>query len=198
MKTTYRDPNFTDHVNGFTLGSHGSYFRNRTSKKNIQYPYSEYSGHFCLGIIYTRTDGQNIEETEIFSVKELDSVYGTPTHKIGSRKVTTVENLKSISSVIKDFQFFVAEKWEIASDSQGSGNTANIGSITYIPDILKGNGIFSKLGEDWFDEYWMNYKIAKIKKSGKSIPITNVKDFVKFRSGDVSLINPKVTKRKRQ
>ncbi|MGO9482150.1 MAG: type II restriction endonuclease, partial [Candidatus Kryptoniota bacterium] len=31
-----------------------------------------------------------------------------------------VKNLKSITSVIKEFDFFVAEKWEIASDSQGS------------------------------------------------------------------------------
>jgi hypothetical protein len=198
LKTTYRDPSFTDHVNGFTLGSHGAYFRNRTSRKNIQYPYSDYSGHFCLGIIYTRTDGEDIDETKIFTVKELDSYYGAPSTKIGARKVTSVDNLKSISSVIKDFRFFAVEKWEIASDSQGSGNTANIGSITYIPDILNGNGVFAKLGEDWFDEYWMNYKVTKIKKDGKTIPITSIKDFVEFRRGDITLINPKATKRKKK
>ncbi len=29
LKTTYRDPKFPGHVNGFTLGSHGEYFMNR-------------------------------------------------------------------------------------------------------------------------------------------------------------------------
>ncbi len=48
LKTTYRDPNAPGHVNGFTLGSHGAYFKYRTSSKNIQFPYDEYSGHFCL------------------------------------------------------------------------------------------------------------------------------------------------------
>jgi len=46
LKTTYRDPEFPGHVNGFTLGSHGAYFRERSSTKNIQFPYSDYLGHF--------------------------------------------------------------------------------------------------------------------------------------------------------
>jgi len=55
LKTTYREEDCPNFCNGFTLGSHGEYFVHRTSRKNIQYPYDEYSGHFCLGIIYTRT-----------------------------------------------------------------------------------------------------------------------------------------------
>lgn len=195
LKTTYRDFNYPNHVNGFTLGSHGAYFRNRKSTKNIQYPYSEYSGHFCLGIIYTRCDSKDLDETEIFEVSELKEQNSSP-EKIGARKVAKVENLKSIASVIKNFDFFVSEKWELASDKQGSGNTANIGSITYIPDIKKGNGMFVKLGENWFDEYWMNYKVTKMLKDGKSKPITSLKDFLVFKGGDTKLINRKVTKRK--
>ncbi|MFP6141968.1 type II restriction endonuclease [Helicobacter pylori] len=42
---------------------------------------------------------------------------------------------------------------KIASDKGGSGNTANIGSIQYIDDILQGNGVFKNLGEQIFDEY---------------------------------------------
>jgi len=42
IKTTYRLTEYQGFCNGFTLGSHGEYFRNRSSKKNIQYPYSEY------------------------------------------------------------------------------------------------------------------------------------------------------------
>jgi hypothetical protein len=53
LKTTYRLPNKPEFCNGFTLGSHGEYFTNRKSNKNIQFPYDEYSGHFCLGIIYS-------------------------------------------------------------------------------------------------------------------------------------------------
>jgi hypothetical protein len=64
LKTTYRDTDFPGHVNGFTLGRHDAYFKDRSSTKNIQFPYGEYSGHFCLGIIYTRADGKDLDETK--------------------------------------------------------------------------------------------------------------------------------------
>ena len=38
IKTTYRDPEYPGHCNGFTLGSHGEYFIHRNSAKNIQFP----------------------------------------------------------------------------------------------------------------------------------------------------------------
>ncbi|MBP7564137.1 MAG: restriction endonuclease, partial [Candidatus Cloacimonetes bacterium] len=124
FKTTYRNDKKPYLCNGFTLGSHGEYFSDRNSNKNIQFPYSEYSGHFCLGIIYSRTEGSSIDETHCYDISAL----------------------KSISSVVKDFQFFVVEKWKIASDKSGSGNTANIGSINQIDDIINDRGMFSKLG----------------------------------------------------
>ena len=77
-----------------------------------------------MGIIYSRNSGENIDETKTFQLKDLES----------------------IASVIRDFQFFVQEKWRIASDKSGSGNTANIGSIAKIEDIVTGNGMFSQLG----------------------------------------------------
>lgn len=126
FKTTYRLPLAPEFCNGFTLGSHGEYFINRNSTKNIQFSYNQYLGHFCLGIIYTRSGFRDLDETRIYKIGELSS----------------------ITSVISDFQFFVAEKWEIASDSGGSGNTANIGSINKISDILEGGGMFKNLGED--------------------------------------------------
>lgn len=96
---------------------------------------------------------------------------------------------------VKGFiDFFACEKWEIASDKQGSGNTANIGSITYIDDILKGNGVFAKLGEEWFDEYWMNYGITTMMKKRKAVPIRKLEDFIAFKGGDPKLINRFVTK----
>ncbi len=167
FKTSYRNP-FKPHLcNGFTLGSHGEYFVDRTSRKNIQFPYSSYCGHFCLGIIYDRATGATIDETRLHCVGEL----------------------KSITSVVSNFEFFVAEKWKIASDRGGSGNTANIGSIQNIADLVAGRGMFSKLGETWFDDYWMNYgKITVKGKKGKTKKITNLADFVKYRKGDASLI----------
>jgi len=194
LKTTYRDPDFPGHVNGFTLGSHGAYFRDRRSKKNIQFPYSDYLGHFCLGAIYTRTAARDLDETEIFRVKEIEeNDYNV---KQNHYRVTSVDNLHSITSVVRDFRFFVCEKWRLASDKQGSGNTANIGSITAIDDILAGNGVFARLGEQWFDEYWMNYSITTWMKKGKAVPIRSIEDFLDFKSGDKNLIVPIKTKKK--
>ncbi|QSB01795.1 EcoRV family type II restriction endonuclease [Methylomonas sp. EFPC1] len=167
FKTTYRNPKKPHLCNGFTLGSHGAYFENRTSTKNIQFPYSSYSGHFCLGIIYDRADGATIDET----------------------KVHRIDELQSIASVVKNFQFFIAEKWKIASDKGGSGNTANIGSINNIADIISGQGMFSKLGENWFDEYWMNYRKITIQDGkGGTKKISTLREFVAYKNGDVSLV----------
>jgi hypothetical protein len=192
LKTTYRDPDFPGHVNGFTLGSHGAYFKERTSTKNIQFPYAQYLGHFCLGIIYTRVQAKDLEETEIIRVQELEEGDKEPKPKY---RVTAVDNLRSIASVVRDFQFFTCEKWRLASDKQGSGNTANIGSITFINDILTGNGIFAKLGEEWFDEYWMNYGVTTMLKKGKAVPIKSIADFLDFKKGDKAKIVPIRTKK---
>ena len=135
-----------------------------------------------MGVIYTRTDfDDDLAETEIFQVNELEEKYGDEVDPIGEREVTKIENLKSITSVIKDFDFFAAAKWRIASDSRGSGNTANIGSIKNIDDLKAGNGVFSKLGEEWFDEYWINYGTVTMMKNGKTIPVTNIWDFLEFK-----------------
>ncbi|MCE5331290.1 MAG: EcoRV family type II restriction endonuclease [Bacteroidales bacterium] len=179
IKTTFRRNHKTA---GFTLGSHGGYFKERDKNKNIQFPYNQYTGHYCLGIIYTRTDvTDDLAETEIYQVSDLLEEYETPIKKVGDREVTTVKNLKSITSVIKDFDFFVSEKWKIASDKQGSGNTANIGSIVDIADLKSGNGIFSQLGEEWFDEYWINHGSVTMIKDGKTLKITTLKDFLEFK-----------------
>lgn len=179
IKTTFRRNHKTA---GFTLGSHGGYFKVRDKDKNIQFPYNQYTGHYCLGVIYTRTDViEDLSETAIYQVKELQEESDTRNKKVGEREVTTVKNLKSITSVIKDFDFFAAEKWKIASDKQGSGNTANIGSIFDIADLKNENGIFSQLGEKWFDEYWINHGSASMVKDGKPVKITTLKDFLEFK-----------------
>lgn len=199
IKTTYRNPDKPELCNGFTLGSHGEYFINRDSTKNIQFPYSSYLGHFCLGIIYSRVDLGDDSEREVYRVKELmpDEVKAPEVVKadaktFGVKQIRNVETLRSITSVVKDFEFFVVEKWQIASDSSGSGNTANIGSIRNIADITKGQGVFLNLGEEVFDDYWMNYgKITVTGADGKPRKITSLNDFLLYRNIDVKLANPK-------
>ena len=159
LKTTYRKKSG---IASFTLGSHGSYFKERDKQKNIQFPYNQYLGHFCLGIIYTRNE-------------------------TSEKEITNISNLKSITSVIQDFSFFVAEKWKIASDKQGSGNTANIGCTLNFDDLKNENGIFSNLGEKWFDEYWVNYGSATMLKNGKTQKITTIRDFLEFK-GRIDLL----------
>jgi hypothetical protein len=111
LKTTFRRSNTTA---GFTLGSHGGYFKERNKDKNIQFPYNQYVGHYCLGIIYTRVDLENeLSETEIFQVNELQEQYGDLQDPIGERMVTKIENLKSITSVIKDFDFFAHQNGKL-------------------------------------------------------------------------------------
>jgi hypothetical protein len=191
IKTTFRRNNKTA---GFTLGSHGAYFKERDKDKNIQFPYNQYLGHYCLGVIYSRTmASEDFPETDIFQVEELQEEFDKPNKKVGEREVTTVKNLKSITSVIRDFDFFAAEKWKIASDKQGSGNTANIGSIVDIDDLKNENGIFSQLGEEWFDEYWINHGSATMIKDGKPIKITTLKDFLDFK-GRTDLWNKIISK----
>lgn len=175
LKTTYFDEN-DDFCNGFTLGSHGEYFIDRKSTKNIQYPYSDYSGHFCLGIIYRRTDILKTDEMRTYSVDEI----------------------KNIPSVIKGLVFFAEEKWKIASDKSGSGNTANIGSIQCIDDIINGNGVFAKAGEDKFDDYWANFGKIEIKKDdGTYKKMSSFKEYLEFKGLPENLNNPKKSKRSR-
>lgn len=172
LKTTYRDEEYPDYCNGFTLGSHGEYFIERTSTKNIQYPYNEYSGHFCLGIIYSRAELNKNEETHIYSIDEIET----------------------IPAVISNFLFFAEEKWKIASDKGGSGNTANIGSIQKIEDILIGNGVFAKAGEELFDDYWANFGKIEVLVGDKRKKLSNFEEYLRYRGLPMSLNNPKAAK----
>ena len=177
IKTTYRLDDYDGFCNGFTLGSHGEYFRNRASTKNIQFPYGDYSGHICLGILYTRAISADIDETETLKLNDL----------------------QNITSVITDLVFFAEEKWKISSDRGGSGNTANIGSIDFIDDMLAGNGVFKNLGEKVFDEYWINQgvlQVPDVKNQGKYKKLTKLTEFLSFKGMGSELINQPKPKRK--
>lgn len=175
LKSTYRDEKNPDFCNGFTLGSHGEYFTDRKSTKNVQYPYGEYLGHFCVGIIYTRKAQQNASEDWRFSVK----------------------NLSKIPAVAKKFILFAEEKWKIAADNQGSGNTANIGSIKCIEDLLAGNGVFSLASEKLFDEYWVNFGKLKVPdKKGGYKALSTFEEFLDFKGLSPELLCRKRTKKR--
>lgn len=81
----------------------------------------------------------------------------------------SLENFTEIQSVVKDFDFFIQEKWKIALDRPGSGNTKNIGSETEISKLKSGNGLFKRKfgsnGKKTFDDYWMNYETKDMAKA---------------------------------
>ena len=158
IKSSYRKDDKT--VNGMTLGAFTGYFRDRKSTKNITFPYEQYVGHFVLGIIYSRAD-ENIDE----------------------RRVYRLNDLKNITSVVKDFTFFVQEKYQIATHRPGSGNTKNIGSVVNIDDLINGNGPFSKLGEEIFDDYWMYYLTKDMARAVdlKVTPYKNLKEYLQYK-----------------
>lgn len=176
LKTTYRDEKYPDFCNGFTLGSHGEYFIDRNSTKNVQYPYGAYAGHFCVGIIYSRGGGA----------------------QEAAKKVYKLEEVGGIPAVVENFTFFVQEKWRIAGDKQGSGNTANIGSVTYIDDLVNGNGVFANAGEDLFHDYWANFgKMEVPGKNGAYQKLSSFGAYLRYRGLPESLNNPPKTRRRR-
>lgn len=158
IKSTYRKDEKS--INGMTLGAFTGYFRDRKSRKNITFSYDEYVGHFVLGIIYSRTD------------EHLDE-----------RKVYCLDELQNITSVVKNFTFFVQEKYKIAIDRPGSGNTKNIGSVVRINELVTGDGPFTKLGEEAFDDYWMYYLTKDMARAVdlKGAPYKNLKEYLQYK-----------------
>ena len=157
LKSTYRKN--SNRINGFTLGAFTGYFRDRKSNKNITFPYSEYSNHIVLGVIYSRTE-------------EL----------IDERKIYKIDDLKDIVSVMRDFEFIVQEKWKLAADRPGSGNTKNIGSITDLSKIPKGKGPFSEHNKKVFDDYWMNYLTNDMARAIESpVPFKNLSEYFQWK-----------------
>jgi len=54
--------------------------------------------------------------------------------------------------------------------------------------------MFSKLGEKWFDDYWINYKKIKTTNDKKeTVTISNLKEFVEYKKGNKKLIVSKKT-----
>ena len=164
IKSTFKDT--ANKIKSMTLGAFTGYFRNRESTKNTLYPYGSYSAHLVLGVIYSQIE-ENPNEKTIYSIDELDK----------------------IESVIKDFQFFVQPKYKIASASPGSGNTKNIGSTNSIEQLTKGNGVFSTLGEEVYDDYWMYYLTNDMAKALEiPRPYTNLKSYLDYKQKGINVL----------
>ena len=130
VKTTYKNNPYDSF--GYTLGSYTSFLRNGT--KNILYPYSEYAEHWMIGFVYRRIAVDPIAASRVYTPAIRDS----------------------IPIPFTDVEVFVQEKWRIAGDKAGSGNTTNIGSITgTLDDFQEGNGVFQSESE--FLAYWRGY-----------------------------------------
>jgi hypothetical protein len=156
LKSTYRVDAET--VNGFTLGAFTGYFRQRQSTKNITFPYEQYAAHFVLGVVYSRSEA------------------------IDERRVYMLDELQDIVSVVKNFTFVLQEKWRIASDRPGSGNTKNIGSVRDIRALVEGSGPFAPHGKEVFDDYWMNYLTEDMARAiDSSIPYRNLEEYWEWR-----------------
>ena len=157
FKSTYRKG--MEKVNGFTLGAFTGYFRHRQSEKNITFPYEQYSAHFVLGVIYSRND-EAVDEQHIY----------------------TLDDLQNIVSVVNDFVFLLQEKWCIASDKPGSGNTKNIGSVKGVKALIEGKGTFSAHSKDVFDDYWKHYLTKDMARAIDSeVPYRNLDEYWKWR-----------------
>jgi len=150
IKSTYRtgiDRQGFSKVNGMTLGTYMGYFRARDVASISTFPYNAYSRHYILGVIYT------------------------PIRDVDERRVYRLDYLQEIPSVARDFEFFFHEKFRIAADRPGSGNTRNIGSSVFEERLLNGSGIFASLGVEVFDDYWMNYRtLADARAEGLARP----------------------------
>ena len=165
IKSTFKDAG--NKIKSMTLGAFTGYFRNRASTKNTLYPYGSYSGHFVLGVIYSQNQANQSEKV-----------------------VYNLEELENIESVIRDFKFFVQPKYKIASASPGSGNTKNIGSINNLDKLMNGEGVFSTLGEEIYDDYWM-YFLTKDMAKALEIPrpYTNLKSYLEYKQRGTDILN---------
>jgi hypothetical protein len=105
---------------------------------------------------------------------------------INETSTYTLDNFKNIKSVVQDFDFFLQEKWKIAIDRPGSGNTKNIGSENDINILKTGQGLFYRKfgtdGKNIFDTYWTNYETNDMaRSSGRNNPLfKNIETYMQW------------------
>ena len=138
----------------FTLGSYTSFLRDPV--KNIKYPYGEYSEHWVIGFLYTRSAGV-------------------------PAKVYTKSEAAVLPCSYEDVEYFIQEKYKIVGERPGSGNTTNIGSFETdtIEQFREGRGPFAALGKATCDDYWRNYAKVRLERL-----YSNCAEFLEWRKNN--------------
>jgi len=158
IKTTYRTGSGKNIRAGFTLGSFRGCLREPRSTRYSRFPYAEYNKHWILGIIYSRREVSD------------------------EKRVYNLDQLPTIKSVITDLEIILREKYEIANFIPGSGNTANIGSITNLEKLRKGKGPFAKYGSGIFEDYWRDYlRNEDAERLGIKRPYCNLEEYFRWK-----------------
>ena len=131
--------------------------------KIFEYKYTDYAKHYVIGFVYKRNDAA--QESRVYEY----------------------ENREHIAFPYFDVKYFIQEKYKIAGDKPGSGNTENIGSFATkkFLDFKDGNGPFSELGQDAFDIYWKYY--PKYKATEKAY--TSLSGFLEWLPQNIDAVN---------
>lgn len=156
IKTTYRRGTKRNGVEKdfvYTLGSYSSFIRNNT--KNILYPFDQYEKHWIIGFLYSRNP-EAYDNARSFRLDERNEII--PPYS--------------------DVEYFVQEKYKIAGERAGSGNTTNLASFptNSVQPLDNGEGPFADLGEEAFLNYWRNYG-----KTAREREYTNLAEFLEWR-----------------
>ena len=171
IKTTYRKT--ANSKLSYTLGSYTSFLRNGT--KNIVGDYSMYKLHLIIGFVYSRNEDY-------------------------TAMVVPFSKASQIPSPVTDVKYFVAEKYKIAGEKPGSGNTANIGTFPAknMQDFVDEKGPFAFLGNDVFEDYWNNYPTPSERSNKKKIIYTDLKGYIEWKkksnAANASLLEEKYKK----
>ena len=119
----------------YTLGSYTSFIRNGT--KNIRYPYAQYSQHWVLGFVYTRSIG------------------------VASKSHSGAAPISSLSCPYKDVNYFIQEE---IPNRRGPASERQHREYRLLEErgfrgLSPRTGVrFAKLGPEVFEEYWRNYR----------------------------------------
>lgn len=85
----------------------------RNNSKNIEYCYTDYKKHYVIGFVYKRNG--LAQESRVYKYQDRQKIH----------------------SPYSDVKFFIQEKYKIAGDRPGSGNTENIGSVKLLHEFDK-------------------------------------------------------------
>jgi hypothetical protein len=171
FKSAYLKDNTT--FSGFTLGTYNGYFKNKMGSpcckakvngREQKFYYGQFSEHYLLCYLYRRRNEPDLIGTKIDSFEDLEEV------TLNTNKQIKIEHI------------VLTPKWKAARKVPGSGNTANIGSISNIRDLIEGNAEFES--KEQFEEFWtyrFNHTLAlkRVRKQYKEFtPPYN--DFVEY------------------